>query len=77
MDLFRGCLSISEFFFKAKIFPSKNSNQMWISDFQIWECSIQELLFQTSSHDHQCKHKSSQLFLPPSYQEAHPIFGQN
>lgn len=35
-------LSISDFF-KDKIFPSKNSNQMWISDFQIWERS--ELLF--------------------------------
>lgn len=45
-DLFCGCLSTSDFFFfKGKIFPSKNSNQMWISDFQIWECSDQEPLF--------------------------------
>lgn len=45
MDLFHGYLSISDFFFKDKMFPSKNSKQMWISDFQIWECSDQELLF--------------------------------
>lgn len=37
---------------------------MWISDFQIWECSDQELLLQSFSHDHHCKHESFQLFHP-------------